>query len=217
MDGWVRTAEEPDRWHADGFLGLAMSAPQSQRSQAETNNLYDVDQVRRDARQSMLKGAVTQDYPLDLSRTHDLLNEALGAEILCVLRYRHHQIIAKGIDYPQVADEFAEHADDEQAHMMLIAERIDQLGGNPDFNPSTVLARACTEYGTSDVLTGMIEEDLVAERVVIEIYRKLIKWFGNDDPTSRRMFEKILADEEDHANDLSDLLAAIDPRSEPST
>ena len=99
--------------------------------------------------------------------------------------------------------------------MMLIAERIDQLGGNPDFNPGTVTARASTEYGTSNILTGMIEEDLVSERVVIEIYRKLIQWFGNSDPTSRRMFEKILEDEEDHANDLSDLLAAIDSRSEP--
>jgi bacterioferritin len=197
-----------------------MASPQSQsqpQKRAETKALYDVEQIRREAKQSILKGAVTEDYPLDLVRTYDLMNEALAAEILCVLRYRHHQIIAKGIDNPQVAAQFAEHADDEQEHMMAIAERIDQLGGNPDFNPATVVPRASTEYGTSDVLTGMIEEDLVAERVVIEIYRKLIKWFGNDDPTSRRMFEKILADEEDHANDLSDLLAAIDPRSEPKS
>jgi bacterioferritin len=185
------------------------------RTQPETNGLYDVDQVRSDAKRSILRGAVTADYPLDLPQTYDLLNQALAAEILCVLRYRHHQTIAKGINYPQVAAEFAEHADDEQHHMMMIAERIDQLGGNPDFNPATISARASTEYGASDVLTTMIEEDLVAERVVIEIYRRLIQWFGNEDPTSRRMLEKILADEEDHANDLSDLLAAIDPRSEP--
>jgi bacterioferritin len=177
--------------------------------------LYDVDQVRREAKESILKGAVTQDYPLDLPRTYELMNEALAAEILCVLRYRHHQIIAKGIDFPQVAAQFAEHADDEQRHMMSIAERIDQLGGDPDFNPATVTTRASTEYGKSDVLTQMIEEDLVSERVVIEIYRRLIRWLGNDDPTSRRMFEKILEDEEEHANDLSDLLAAIDPRTEP--
>jgi bacterioferritin len=180
------------------------------QTQADSNGLYDVEQVRRDARHSMLNGAVTEDYPLDLARTYALLNEALASEILCVLRYRHHQIIAKGIDNPQVAAEFAEHADDEQAHMMLVAERIDQLGGDPDFNPATVVRRASTEYGTSDVLTGMIEEDLVAERVVIEIYRKLIRWFGNADPTSRRMLEKVLADEEDHANDLSDLLTSMD-------
>src|SRR5262249_1603038 len=149
-------------------------------------------------KESVLNGAVTADYPLDLTRTYALMNQALAAEILCVLRYRHHQIIAKGIDNPQVAAEFAEHADDEHRHMMMIAERIDQPGGNPDFNPATVTPRASTEYGTSDVLSEMIEEDLVAERVVIEIYRKLVHWFGNDDPTSRRMFEKILADEEDH-------------------
>jgi bacterioferritin len=178
--------------------------------------LFDVEQVRRDARQSILKGAVTADYPLDLPRTYELLNQALAGEILCVLRYRHHQIIAKGIDYPQVAAEFEEHAKDEFLHMMAIAERIDQLGGDPDFNPATVLARASTEYGQSDVLSKMIEEDLVAERVVIEIYRQLIRWFGHDDPTSRRIFEGILADEEDHANDLSDLLAAIDHGPEPT-
>jgi bacterioferritin len=177
--------------------------------------LFDLNKVRREAKESILKGAVTADYPLDLARTYELMNQALAAEILCVLRYRHHQIVAKGIDYPQVAAQFAEHADDEQGHMMAIADRIDQLGGDPDFNPSTVTARSSTEYGSSDVLTRMIEEDLVSERVVIEIYRSLIRWFGNDDPTSRRMFEGILKDEEDHANDLSDLLAAIDPRSKP--
>jgi bacterioferritin len=190
---------------------MATTQPQSKTGATE---LFDLAQVRRDAKQSVLDGAVTADYPLDLARTYDLMNQALGAEILCVLRYRHHQIIAKGIDYPQVAAEFAEHADDEQQHMMMIAERIDQLGGDPDFNPSTVTKRASTEYGTSDVLATMIEEDLVAERVVIEIYRKIVQWFGNADPTSRRMFEKILADEEDHANDLSDLLATVGSRTD---
>jgi bacterioferritin len=187
------------------------------QSQSQPNgHLYDVEQVRRDAKQSILKGAVTADYPLDLQRTYQLMNEALAAEILCVLRYRHHQIIAKGIDFPQVAAQFAEHADDEERHMMAIAARIDELGGDPDFNPATVTQRASTEYGTTDVLSRMIEEDLISERIVIEIYRRLVRWFGTDDPTSRRMFEKILEDEEDHANDLSDLLAAVDPRSEPS-
>jgi bacterioferritin len=189
----------------------AMATPIEPRA----DGLFDVDQVRRDAQQSILKGPVTADYPLDLKKTYELMNQALAAEILCVLRYRHHQVIAKGIDFPQVAAQFAEHADDEQRHMMAIAERIDQLGGDPDFNPATVKARSSTEYGTSDVLSRMIEEDLVSERIVIEIYRRIIKWFGADDPTTRRMFEKILADEEDHANDLSDLLAAVDPRSEP--
>jgi bacterioferritin len=191
---------------------MATTQPQSTK---DTERLFDLEAVRRDARQDIESGAVTVDYPLDLPRTYDLLNQALAAEILCVLRYRHHQIIAKGIDFPQVAAQFAEHAQDEHEHMMMIAERIDQLGGDPDFNPSTVTPRASTEFGKSDVLAEMIKEDLISERIVIEIYRRIVRWFGNEDPTSRRMFEKILEDEEDHADDLSDLLAAMDPRSEP--
>jgi bacterioferritin len=187
----------------------------SQTQPSIAGELYDLSQIRREAKESILKGAVTVDYPLDLPRTYQLMNKALASEILCVLRYRHHQIIAKGIDFPQVAARFAEHADDEQNHMMMIAERIDQLGGDPDFNPATVTTRASTEYGSTDVLARMIEDDLVAERIAIEIYRRLIQWFGHDDPTTRRIFEAILKDEEDHARDLSDLLAAIDPRSEP--
>jgi len=183
------------------------------------NKLYDVEQVRKDARQSLEEGAVTKDYTLDLEQTYTLLNEALASEILCVLRYRHHQIIAKGIDFPQVAAEFAEHAESEYEHVMLIAERIDQLGGDPDFNPATVNTRAATEYGSTGPqvpLRQLIKEDLIAERTVIEIYRKMIDFFGHADPTTRRMLEGILEDEEEHANDLSDLLAAVDPGSKPS-
>ncbi len=183
------------------------------QSQPQSNGqLFDVERVRRDAEDSILNGAVTADYPLDLARTYELLNQALAGEILCVLRYRHHQVIAKGIDFPQVAAQFEEHANDEHEHMMAIAARIDQLGGDPDFRPSTVTTRSSTEFGESKVLSEMIKEDLVAERVVIEIYRRIISWFGNDDPTSRRLFEKILADEEDHANDLSDLITVVEPR-----
>jgi bacterioferritin len=171
-------------------------------------NVYDIAQIRKEARQSIEAGAVTKDYPLDLKRAHELLNEALAGEILCVLRYRHHEVIAKGIDAPQVAAEFAEHADAEQRHMMQIAERIDQLGGDPDFNPATVEKRSATEYGKGSTLREMIQEDLVAERVVIEIYRKLAGWFGEADPTTRRLIEAMLADEEEHANDLAGLLAS---------
>lgn len=182
--------------------------------------LYNVEQVRQQAQQSIMEGAVTKDYPLDLQEAIKLMNEALASEILCVLRYRHHQIIAKGIDFPQVAAEFAEHAQDEHEHMMMIAERIDQLGGDPDLNPATVASRSATQYGSSgpDVaLDQMIKEDLVSERIVIEIYRKLIEYFGVADPTSRRMFEKILEEEEEHANDLADLLAVVDPRNKPQS
>ena len=182
------------------------------------NKLYDVNQIRADARKEIEEGPVTPDYKLDLNETYQLMNEALASEILCVLRYRHHQVIAKGIDFPQVSAEFAEHAEAEYEHMMMIAERIDQLGGDPDFNPATVAARSSTEYGSSGpkvALDQLIKEDLVAERVAIEIYRKLVQHFGSEDPTSRRMFEKILEHEEEHANDLADFLAAIDPRNNP--
>ena len=179
--------------------------------------IFDLQKIRKDAAESVEKGAVTKDYPLDLNQAYALLNEALATEILCVLRYRHHQIVAKGIDFPQVAAEFTEHADDEQRHMLMIAERIDQLGGDPDFNPATILQRASTEYGTGGALNEMIKQDLVAERIAVEIYRKLIAWFGEKDSTTRRMLESILEDEEEHASDLADLLAAIDPRATPKS
>ena len=167
---------------------------------------YNLSEIRKQAKQSIEHGAVTQDYPLDLDQAYKLLNAALATEIMCVMRYRHHQIIAKGIDRPQVAAEFKEHAEDEQKHMMMIAERINQLGGNPDFNPGTVLQRTATEYGTGSDLLKLVEEDLIAERIAIMVYRELIEWFGAGDPTTRRMLEEILKDEEDHADDLSDLL-----------
>jgi bacterioferritin len=167
---------------------------------------YSLAEIRKQARQSIDDGAVTQDYPLDLEQAYTLLNNALGTEIMCVMRYRHHQIIAQGVNRPQVAAEFKEHADDEQKHMMMIAERINQLGGDPDFNPGTVPERTATEYGTGIDLLKLVEEDLIAERIAIMFYRELIEWFGSADPTTRRMLEEILKDEEDHADDLSELL-----------
>lgn len=174
--------------------------------ETQKNTPYNLAEIKKQAKQSLDQGAVTQDYPLDLNQAYTFLNAALATEIMCVLRYQHHQIIAKSIDRPQVAAEFKEHAENEQKHMMMIAERINQLGGNPDFNPGTVLPRTATEYGTGKNLLEMIKEDLVAERIVIMIYRELIKWFGAGDPTTRRMLEEILKDEEEHANDLADLL-----------
>lgn len=163
-------------------------------------------EIKKMAKQSLDQGALTQDYPLNLEQVYKLLNDALATEIMCVLRYRHHQVIAKGIDRPQVAAEFLEHADDEQRHMMMIAERINQLGGNPDFNPATISQRTATEYGSGQDLLKLVEEDLIAERIAIMVYREMIEWFGSSDPTTRRMLEEILKDEEDHADDLSDLL-----------
>jgi bacterioferritin len=168
---------------------------------------HNISEIRNKAKQSLSDGAVTEDYPLDVEQACKLLNSALATEIMCVLRYRHHQIIAKGIDKPQVSAEFKEHAEDEERHMLMIAERINQLGGNPDLNPSTISQRTATEYGIGTDLLTLIKEDLVAERIAIMVYRDMIEWFGTGDPTTRRMLEKILKDEEDHADDLSDLMS----------
>lgn len=173
----------------------------------EENSIFNLEEIKKQARQSLEEGAVTKDYPFKIEEACKILNEALATEITCVLRYRHHQIIAKGIDRPQVAAEFEEHANEEEKHMLMIAERINQLGGNPDFNPATILQRTSTSYGIGTSLKEMIEEDLIAERIAIMIYRKTIEWFGAGDPTTRRMLEEILKDEEEHANDLADLLA----------
>lgn len=174
-----------------------------------SDSVFNIEEIRQEAQKSIEQGAITADYPLDVKRACQILNEALASEILCVLRYRHHQIVAKGINFPQVAAEFKEHAENEEEHMLMIAERIDQLGGDPDLNPATVSARSATEYGTSGDLVSMIREDLVAERIAIEVYRQMIEWFSAD-TTTRRMLEGILADEEEHATDLADLLVTVD-------
>jgi bacterioferritin len=170
------------------------------------NEVYNLTEIQQQARESLNEGAVTKDYPLDREKACELLNSALATEIMCVLRYRHHEIIAKGINHPQVEAEFAENADEEQQHMMMIAERINQLGGNPDFNPASVAARTATEYGQGTTLEALIKEDLIAERIAISVYRKMIAWFGDKDPTTRRMLETILEQEEEHADELADLL-----------
>lgn len=169
---------------------------------------YNLDKIKQQAAESSTAGAVTQDYPLDLEQACHLLNTALATEIMCVLRYRHHQIIARGIDRVQVAAEFKEHAEQEEQHMLMLAERIHQLGGNPDFNPDTVATRTATDYGVSTSLLGMIQEDLIAERIAISVYRSMIEWFGAKDPTTRRLLELILEEEEEHADDLADLLTS---------
>lgn len=173
------------------------------------NSAFDVEEIRRGAKQAIDQGAVTMDYPLDVKQACQILNEALASEIMCILRYRHHQIVAKGINYPQVAAEFKEHAESEEAHMLALAERIDQLGGDPDMNPQTITSRSPTEYGKVGDLVAMIKEDLIAERIAIDFYRQMVNWF-QDDPTTRRLLEKILADEEEHATDLADLLVTVE-------
>jgi bacterioferritin len=165
--------------------------------------------LRERARQHIENGAVTEGYRADRETVVKLLNEALATEIVCVLRYKRHYFMATGIHAEGVAAEFLEHANDEQGHADQIAQRIVQLQGEPNFNPEGLLMRSHAEYIEGDTLTDMIREDLVAERIAIDSYREMINYFGNEDPTSRRMLEGILAVEEEHADDLVSLLEKI--------
>jgi bacterioferritin len=174
---------------------------------APNHFLRDVKMLREQAKQSLDDGAVTSDYQ-DAEQSITLLQSALATEIVCVLRYTMNSISVAGISSKSVAEEFAEHASDEREHMMMIAERIDQLGGEPDFDPKNLASRSATEYGNGGSLVEMVKANLVAERIAIEHYRDLIKYFHDKDPTTRHMMEKILADEEDHATDMHDLLVA---------
>ena len=173
--------------------------------------LTDVQELRRRARAHVESGAVTSGYKGDRETVIKLLNEALATELVCVLRYKRHHFMATGIHAEPVAAEFAQHAKDEQGHADEIAERITQLGGEPNFNPEGLLTRSHSEYVAGDSLTDMIREDLIAERVAIESYAEMIRYIGEDDPTSRRMLEEILAKEEEHADDMAKLLSSLDP------
>lgn len=173
--------------------------------------LTDINTLRQRARQHIESGAVTSGYKADRETVLKLLNEALATEIVCTLRYKNHHYMARGIHSESVAAEFLEHANEEQSHADLIAERIVQLGGEPDYNPQGLIMRSHSEYRGGEKLTDMIKEDLVAERIAIESYAEMIRYFGDDDVTSRRVMEEILAKEEEHADDLSTLLAEITP------
>ena len=168
--------------------------------------LTDIKTLRERARQHIENGAVTQGYSADRETVVKLLNEALATEIVCVLRYKRHYFMASGIHAEGVAAEFLEHANDEQGHADSIAQRIVQLKGEPNFNPEGLLMRSHAEYVEGTSLTEMIKEDLVAERIAIDSYREIITYLGDNDPTSRRLMEQILAVEEEHADDLVSLL-----------
>ena len=169
--------------------------------------LTDIKTLRERARKHIEKGAVTEGYSADRETVIKLLNEALATEIVCVLRYKRHYFMASGINAESVAAEFLQHANDEQGHADQIGQRIVQLGGEPNLNPEGLLMRSHAEYVEGETLTDMIKEDLVAERIAIDSYRDMIRYFGNDDPTSRRLMENILAVEEEHADDLVNLLS----------
>lgn len=166
----------------------------------------DIQAIRDRARRHIEEGAVTPSYGADKDTVIRLLNEALATELVCTLRYKRHYYTAKGMASSAVAQEFLEHAQEEEAHADQIAERIVQLGGDPDFSPQSLTSRSHAEYVEGDSLTEMIKEDLVAERIAIESYRDIIQYLGDKDPTTRRLMEEVLAKEEEHAEDLLSLI-----------
>jgi len=182
------------------------------KERSATPFLTDIQEIRRRAREHVEKGAVTSAYKGDVETAIKLLNEALATEIVCTLRYRRHHYMAAGIHYQAIADEFMQHAVEEQQHADWIAERIRQLGGAPDFNPEGLLTRSHAQYAEGNSLVDMIKEDLIAERIAIESYLEMIRFFGESDPTSRRLMEEVLEQEEEHADDMATLLEKLDPQ-----
>ena len=178
--------------------------------------LSDIEAIRARARKDLDKGAVTAGYRADRTTVLRLLNESLATEIVCVLRYKRHYYMAKGINAKSVASEFLEHANEEQGHADEIAQRIVQLGGAPNLSPEGLQTRSHSEYVEGEDLVDMLQEDLIAERIAIDTYREIIQFLGNDDPTTRRMMEGILAMEEEHAEDISSLLEELGKKGEPA-
>ena len=186
-----------------------MDAPTRGAARARKNNSPDMtlDEGALDkARTQLDDGAVTPSIGPWSEQIVALLNDALATELVCILRYKRHHFTARGMASPAIAAEFMVHATEETGHADKIAERIGQLGGEPDFNPVTLLERSHADYDTSSALRDMIRANLVAERVAVEAYRQMIGLIGDKDPTTRRMLETILADEEEHADEMSDLL-----------
>ncbi|OLL30465.1 bacterioferritin [Burkholderia sp. SRS-W-2-2016] len=179
-------------------------------AQAGGSFSMDLQKIRDDARKHMSDGPVTATYGADRETVLKLLNDALATELVCTLRYKRHYFMAKGINSEAVATEFAEHASEEQEHADRLAERIVQLGGEPDFAPDGIKGRAHSEYKEGTDLTDMIRENLIAERIAIDTYREIIRYLGEKDVTTRRLFEEILAVEEEHADDMADLLSGRD-------
>ena len=171
--------------------------------------LSDLKEIRERARQHIEAGAVTDGYKADREQVAKVLNDVLATEIVCVLRYKRHYYMAQGINSDPVKTEFLQHANEEQEHADWVAERITQIGGEPNFNPEGLATRSHSEYKPGQSLTDMIKEDLVAERIAIESYSEIVRWLSNDDPTTRVLMEQILKMEEEHANDISDLLMRI--------
>jgi len=189
----------------------ASRAPRQEGIIKEAIGLTDVKTLRAQARQGIEDGAMTAGYKGKVGTVIRLLNEALATEIVCVLRYKRHYFMATGISSLSVKGEFLQHATEEQVHADQLAERIVQLGGEPNLSPEGMLSRSHSEYVEGDSLVDMLTEDLVAERIAIDSYREMVTYVGTDDPTTRRILEEILAQEEEHAEDLASLLKKMGP------
>jgi bacterioferritin len=177
-----------------------------QKGQSSGRFVSDIQEIRRRAREHLEQGAVTEDYGGDVQTSVQLLNDAVATELVCVLRYTYHAVVAQGIDSESVKSEFQQHAREEQEHMEALCERINQLGGKPNLNPDGLVSRSASQYVEGQDLVDMIKENLVAERIAIETYRDMIRYFASHDPTTRALLERILAKEEEHANEMRDLL-----------
>jgi bacterioferritin len=197
--------------------GAAAEGSREALAEGVTGDFLDsIEEIRRRARAHIERGAVTEEYRAPIETVIRLLNEALATEIVCVLRYKRHYFMASGIHAQAVAAEFLEHANEEQQHADQIAARIVQLQGEPNFSPEGLSARSHAEYVEGKSLLDMIREDLVAERVAIDSYSQMIRFIGDRDPTTRVLLEGILAAEEEHADDLANLLVTLDPNKEGS-
>ncbi|CRN05662.1 bacterioferritin [Pseudomonas fulva] len=174
-----------------------------------TTEMTDIQTLRQRAREHVENGAVTEGYNADRERIIKLLNDSLATELVCTLRYKRHYFMASGVKASVAAEEFLEHANQESEHADKLAERIVQLGGEPDFNPDNLSKNSHAQYVAGATLKEMVLEDLVAERIAIDSYREIIQYIGDKDPTTRRIFEDILAQEEEHADDMSDLLDGL--------
>lgn len=174
-----------------------------------TATISSIATIRSRARRHIEEGAITDDYRADRETVLRLLNEALATEIVCTLRYKRHYHTAKGLTALSIAQEFLQHAQEEDGHAEKFANRIIQLGGEPDFSPDTLSARSHAEYVEGKTIVEMIREDLVAERIAIDSYKEIIAYLGDADPTTRRLFEEVLAVEEEHAEDLHTLIHQI--------
>jgi bacterioferritin len=176
-----------------------------------TSFLSDVREIEKKVSEAMQDGMVTPYYSLPLDQVYEILNAALASEIVCVLRYKQHYYMTTSIHQEQLQDLFKDHWEEEEGHLQRIADRIKELGGVPNLDPNGIGSRAFSKFESGHTLADLLREDLLAERVVIKIYGDIIRFFGDKDPVSRRMFEDILADEEDHADEIADLLYTVDP------